>query len=387
MMNKYYLAGIIAVMAPISSHAFNGILLTGTGQVSAGMGGVSIAGGYDRASISENPANLAFQEDGIDTQLSLLSIHSKSNFLGQAVEHKSDQFLPAPGLAITKRFDDKISYGMSVIGSGGSIDYSEPAIHGYSSDEAKTNLTIMTINPTIAYQPLPKLSFGLSFKLGIEQFRAKGVFAGLDYQNNPMFLPSHGNQWAYGLGYTIGSTWNFMPDWYLGLSYMSETEFSKLDGYKEDLLKSSQGQLNLPERYGVGLKYNISESLSLAADFQFINWKDADGLGKDSGFNWQNQKVYRLGMDYKLNQISSIRFGYNHANEVVDSSDTLVSFYANAVANTSWTVGYGHQFDIGKLNLAYEYAPNHHINGTENSRGTNLRNENHVVTLGFSHNF
>ncbi|SST64313.1 fatty acid and hydrocarbon transporter (SalD) [Acinetobacter baumannii] len=143
----------------------------------------------------------------------------------------------------------------------------------------------------------------------------------------------------------------------------------------------------MPERYGIGLKHNLNNQLTLGADFQYINWEDSDGLGKDSGFNWQNQKVYRLGLNYQLNSISSIRLGYNYSNETVDSEHTLVNFYANDVANQSWTIGYGHRFKFGTLNLAYEYAQNNEVRGTGPSIGTNLKNENHVITLGLSKEF
>ena len=386
-MKKYYLAGSLAMLFPLSAHAFNGILLTGTGQVSAGMGGVSIAAGADRTSISENPANLSFQNAGADAQLALLSVHSKANFLGQTEEHKSTQFIPIPSWALVHHVDNQFSIGLSSIGAGASVDYDQSALHGYPADNAKDNLAIVTINPSFSYRPIPELSIGLALNLGIEQFRAKGVLAGTDPQGSPVFLPCHGNQWAYGFGYTLGSTWNFQPDWYLGISYISETQFTKLDGYKEDLLAQSKGRINLPERYGIGLKYNLDNRLTLAADFQYINWEDSDGLGKDSGFNWQNQKVYRLGLDYQLNDTSNIRLGYNHANETVDSKDTLVNFYANDVANQAWTVGYGHRFKFGTLNLAYEYALDNEVKGTGTSLGTNLKNENHVITLGLSKDF
>lgn len=79
-MKRYYLMGSIAMLFPLSAHAFNGILLTGIGQVAAGMGGVSIAGGSDRTSVSENPANLSFQNAGLDAQLALLNVYSTANF-------------------------------------------------------------------------------------------------------------------------------------------------------------------------------------------------------------------------------------------------------------------------------------------------------------------
>ena len=372
---------------PLYAHAFNGVYLTGSGQVSSGMGGVSLAQGVDRTSIQDNPANLSYQNNGADAQISLLNIRSSATFLNQTESFKSDKLIPIPSLAFVKHYDDHLSFGLSLTGAGAAVDYDAPAIQGFPADKAKDNLAIAKASPTVSYKMLPNLSIGASLDLGIEQFRAKGVLAGTDTQGSPIFLGSHGNQWAYGIGGSLGATWEFQPDWWLGASYTSEMRFSKLDQYKDDLLASSQGRINLPERYGIGIKHKLNHQLTLAADILRINWQDADGLGKKGSFNWQNQNVYRAGLDYKYSSKDHIRFGYSHADVVVDSQDTLVNFYANAIANKAWTIGYGRDLGFATLNIAYEYAVNKKIMGSGNSLGTNLSNQNHVFTLGLSKDF
>ncbi len=74
------------------------------------------------------------------------------------------------------------------------------------ADDAKDNLAMSVISPALSYKVLPNLSLGLAINLGAQQFRAKGVLVGEDVSGNPLFLPSHGNQWAYGYGATI-YTW------------------------------------------------------------------------------------------------------------------------------------------------------------------------------------
>ncbi|MCT9980882.1 outer membrane protein transport protein [Acinetobacter sp. I-MWF] len=372
---------------PLYAQAFNGVYLTGSGQVSSGMGGISLAQGMDRTSIHDNPANLSYQNNGVDAQISLLNIRSRATFLNQAEEFKSDKLISIPSLAIIKHFDDRLSFGLSLTGAGAAVDYDKPAINGFPTDKAKDNLAIVKASPTVSYKVLPNLSIGANLDIGVEQFRAKGVLAGMDTQGTPMFLDSHGNHWAYGIGGSLGVTWEFQPNWWLGASYISEMRFSKLKEYKDDLLASSQGRINLPERYGFGINHKFNSQVTLAADLLRINWQDADGLGEKGSFNWQNQNVYRIGLDYKFSPKDHIRFGFSHADVVVDSQDTLVNFYANAIANNAWTIGYGRDFGFATLNLAYEYAVNKKIIGSDNSSGTNLSNQNHVFSLGFSKDF
>ncbi|WP_284085995.1 OmpP1/FadL family transporter [Acinetobacter pittii] len=372
---------------PLYAQAFNGVYLTGSGEVSSGMGGVSLAQGMDRTSIQDNPANLSYQNNGVDAQISLLNIRSRATLLNQTEEFKSDKLIPIPSLALIKHYNDRLSFGLSLTGAGAAVDYDTPAIHGFPADNAKDNLAIAKASPTISYKILPNLSLGASLDMGVEQFRAKGILAGTDTQGTPIFLESYGNQWAYGIGGSLGATWEFQPNWWLGASYISEMRFSKLKKYKDDLLANSQGKINLPERYGVGVKHKLNSQFTLAADILRINWQDADGLGQKGSFNWQNQNVYRIGLDYKYTPKDDIRFGYSHADVVVDSQDTLVNFYANAIANNAWTIGYGRNLGFATLNIAYEYATNKKIMGSSNSSGTNLNNQNHVFTLGFSKDF
>lgn len=369
------------------SYAYNGTLLTATGQISAGTGGVSYGGGFDRSAIADNPANLSYQPSGGDIQMSLLNIRSKASFIDPDTSYKSNQYVPVPSLSVIQHTNSQLSYGVAVVGSGASVDYRQPVVKDGNHATAKDNLAMATINPTISYKITPNLSIGAALQLGVQQFRAKGVIVGMDAQQQAIELPAHGNQWAWGYGYALGTTWQFLPEWTLGASYISETVFSKLDGYQNDLLASSEGRLNLPERFGVGVSYQANKQLKIGMDILQINWQDTNGFGEGTAFNWQDQTVYRIGADYQLNSISSVRIGYSHADSFLDRDYTNANLYTNAIAHQAITVGYGHHLGFVDLNLAYEYDLSSQHNGTNQSKGTNLKNNNHTFTLGFSKAF
>jgi len=369
-----------------ASYAYNGTLLTATGQISSGMGGVSYGGGVDRSSIADNPANLSYQPSGGDIQMSLLNIRSEASFMDSQNQYKSNQYVPVPSLAIVQHAGEKLSYGLAVVGSGASVDYKQALVDGNHA-VAKDNLAVATINPTLSYKLSPELSVGAALHIGLQQFRAKGVIVGMDEHLQAIELPTHGNQWAWGYGYALGATWKFLPQWTAGASLISETVFSKLDGYEDDLLAVSQGRLNLPMRFGFGLAYQPNEKLKLGFDVQRINWQDADGFGKDTAFNWNNQTVYRVGVDYQVNDVASIRMGYSHANRFLNHEYANANIYTNAIAHKALTFGYGHRFAFGDLNLAYEYDFATAENGTGQSYGSNLKNRNNTLTLGFSKAF
>jgi long-chain fatty acid transport protein len=385
MMKKMTLL-LLGLFSPVI-YGYNGTLLTATGQISAAMGGTSYGGGFDRSSIADNPANLSYQASGGDIQMSLLNIRSEASFIDPNIYYQSNQYVPVPSLSLVQHANDKLSYGVAVVGSGASVDYRQSVINGNNYATAKDNLAMATINPTLSYKLSRDLSIGAALHLGAQQFRAKGVIVRQDTQQQAIELPAHGNQWAGGYGFAIGTTWQFHPQWTAGASYISETVFSKLDGYRDDLLAISEGRLNLPERFGIGLSYRPNTQLKIGMDILRINWQDTDGFGRKTAFNWQNQTVYRFGMDYQINQVSSLRAGYSYANSFLDRNYTNANLYTNAIAHKAITVGYGHRFSFADLNLAYEYDLSAQAHGTNQSIDTNLKNHNHTLTLGFSKAF
>ena len=169
----------LCIVSP-ALYAYNGTLLTGTGQISSGMGGVSYGGGVDRSSIADNPANLSYQPSGGDIQLSLLNIHSKASFLDSNHVYKSKQYVPVPSLSVVQHADDKLNYGLAIVGSGTSVDYRGSVTGSSKNATAKDNLAMATINPTLSYKIKPNLSVGAALHLGTQQFRAKGVIVGID---------------------------------------------------------------------------------------------------------------------------------------------------------------------------------------------------------------
>ena len=160
-----------------------------------------------------------------------------------------------------------------------------------------------------------------------------------------------------------------------------------MKGYEDDLLASSKGRLNLPMRIGGGLTYQPNEKLKVGFDILRINWQDTDGFGQGTAFNWDDQTVYRLGVDYKANAVSSVRVGYSPANSFSNTDHTNANLYTNAIAHKAITVGYGHRLPFADLNLAYEYDLSASEKGTGPSVGTNLKNENHTLTFGLAKSF
>jgi len=76
----------------------------------------------------------------------------------------------------------------------------------------------------------------------------------------------------------------------------------RLDGYERDLLAYSDGRLDVPAQYGVGVAWQPTERLTLAADWLRILWGEIKAMQDPNGFRWRNQPVLRFGASWMLDE-------------------------------------------------------------------------------------
>jgi long-chain fatty acid transport protein len=383
---KYLMLHFMASIAP-AALAANGAQLTANGPAAAGMGGVSIALPQDAAAAADNPAGMAEVGTRLDLFGSVIRAESRSSFGAEDNSHVSHVVVPALGLGFNYQFNRQWTFGVSVTGAGLAADYGEPVLPVPGAGEAKANLAVVNTSPTVTYKPTANLALGASTILGLQQFRSSGVVVG-GPGGVPIALPGHGNSWAKGVSAAVGALWHPLPTVTLGASYFSETKFSALSGYKDDLLIGSGGRLNSPGRYGVGIAVRPIEGLTIGLDYLKILWGRAEGYNEPIGFNWRNQNVYRIGVAYRVNDKMTVRTGFSHASSHLDSNHTLANFYANGITNRALTAGVTYELDkSGSLVAAFEYDIPRTLRGTGVSKGTNISTNFQVLTLGYSYKF
>ena len=78
-----------------------------------------------------------------------------------------------------------------------------------------------------------------------------------------------GSDKAYGAGFALGYLGELNDRFSIGLAYSSPIWFQKLDRYR-DLIP--EGRQNMPQVAGAGLAYRLTPAITLAADYQWINW-------------------------------------------------------------------------------------------------------------------
>ncbi len=384
-------AAVVSVSATVfampNAQAFNGIYLSGSGPISSGMGGASVALPQDATAAVDNPAGMSEVGTRVDVFGFLLPIAADSTF-GSSNNHLYSRVnIPSPGLGVNYQIAPQWTVGVAVTGVGVASHYGGPVLPVPGAQEAKTHLAVVNLSPTVTYKPLPNLSVGASLVLGVQQFRLNGILAP-DATGQLQPVPSHGNAWAAGIGAGIGALWTPIPMVSVGASYFTKTRFSALSGYKNDVLAESGGHVDSPSRYGVGIAVRPLPSLTLGVDYLRIEWGKAAGYNMPSSFAWQNQNVVRFGAAYEINSRWTVRAGYSAASSYFDSDHTLANVYGPGISTRAVTAGFTYAIDKkSSITGAFEYGIPRSMTGTGPSTGTNISSHYQAYTLGYSYKF
>lgn len=380
---------VAGLMLPISfsTLATNGSYPTANGVYSSGMGGVSVALAQDTTVAADNPAGMSALGSRADLYGFVLQTESNSTFLSNENKLTSRKTLPAFGGGFNYQLTPKITLGNSINGMAIASDYQKSALPNANFSDAKSMVVTVNSLPTITYKLNDNLAIGASVILGIQMFRAKGVIVA-DNQGNPIELDSHGNAWATGYGGGIGVLWKALPQLNLGASYYTETKFSKLSGYEDDLLADSHGRLNSPPRYSLGFSWGLTDSLTLAGDYVHLAWDKADGYNIPSSFNWGGQDIYRIGGQYQINDSWIVRTGYSHGDSQLNSNNVLANVWAPGINTRAVTAGFTYLMNENQaLSGAFEYNIPNTVKGVGVSSGTNIHSKFNVLTLGYTYKF
>ena len=287
--------------------ATNGDNLIGIGPISRAMGGVGVAAPQDAISaIFANPAAMCFGPYCPGSEATFAGTYfdpkvkskidlSKMGF-GSASEKSQTNAFVSPAIGITAPITDKLRFGIGAYGvSGMGVDYRDtsPVYQNLYSQ-----FQVMKFAPNIAYLITPDLSVGASVSL--------------DYAN--LDLGSGGSP-SYALGLQLGVLYH-LGMFNFGLSYITpqETKHERVFDFDGN---GTLDTLNLesPNTVMFGVSMAPSYAWLIEFDTKWYNWAGATGY---EDFDWQNQWVFALGVQYRPISPLAIRAGFNYAKQPVN---------------------------------------------------------------------
>lgn len=374
-MKKLILASMIATLMTGSIFA-SGFQLNEFGARSMSMGGAFTAIANDPSAIFINPAGIS-QIEGTQISFGSNIIKLKSEFRGilpSVTEYKlKDQTFTPVFLEVTHRLTDDLTFGFGVGNPFGlGTKWDDNWIGRYVTTEI--NIEIFSFTPVVAYKLLDNDGQFLSLSAGLSY-----NYADVDIKKNVNLSPFSqdgkveisGNDGA--LGYTAGILYKPFKDLSIGASYKGQVKYefdaSTKRSAPEQLIAKlpigkTEAKLTTPANLNVGIAYNVTPSLLVSADYQWVGWSSYDSLNMKftdpsslvkeakSGRNYSDSYIIRLGAEYKVNSDIAVRGGlYYDKSPVSDEKLDPTLPDANRIG---YNIGLGYKFsDKFRIDLAY----------------------------------
>ncbi|MDD3528377.1 MAG: outer membrane protein transport protein [Gallionellaceae bacterium] len=408
-----------------AAHATNGMNLEGYGPLAMSMGGASMAYDSGMAAMMNNPATLALTVPGQQLALALHHLGPDVAVQGVAGSGGDSYFMPAIGWG---RKDGRLTYGVGMFAQGGmGTEYGRDTMFSMGTgQEVRSELGVGRLILPLAYEVTPDLALGGSLDyvwamldVGMVATRDQvlgmtGGAAEIGPGNNAYIGFSDDNDFtgkAKGTGWAgkLGLTYKFSPVLTVGASYHSKTRLSDMKTSAEGAEmavydgsgalvpgSASTGKLAVidfqwPETWAVGLAWQATPKLMLAADVRRLNWSDAmqnfrmayNGMTMTMPQQWDDQTVYAIGLQYRPTDRLGLRAGLNYGKNPVP--DAWLHPLFPATVERHYTAGFDYRLsDAGCIAGAVSFAPEvSDVNGM----GMAVTHGQVSAMIGYNHHF
>ena len=388
------------------AHATDGYFSHGYGMKAKGRGGASAAMTTDTFGGANNPATMVWVGDRVDVGVDLFRPDREASrvgsfggagFLdGSADGNDTNNFL-IPEFGYNKLINPDLSLGVTVYGNGGmNTDYASgqldagicaggapsgvPANLLCGSGNLGVNLSQLIIAPTAAYKINPQHSIGVSPLIAYQRFKAYGLQPFGQISSDPANLTNNDYDSSWGLGVRVGWFGKLTDTLSMGASYSTKISMDEFDKYRG--LFAEQGGFDIPENYNIGIAFKAAPNVTIAADYQRINYNKIKSVGNPSnqtpcpgaaclgassasiGFGWQNVDVIKLGVEYAYSNRMLLRAGYNHSDNPIQSRDVTFNILAPGVVQDHVTAGFTYTLESGsEITMAYMHAFKKSVSG------------------------
>ena len=288
-----------------------------------------------------------------------------------------------PEMGFTMPLTESVHVALAVVGNGGmNSTYRENYFSFFGNPPRDSTVGVdmqqLIVPISLAYKVNENHAIGASLVLAETRFRAYGIdsFIPFNISGDNAHLTGVGFDYSYGAGIKVGWLGEFLDDKLtIGLTYASRTYMTNFDKYRG--LFAEQGDFDIPESYGIGIAIKPVKNLVIAADILQINYNkvptignpgpgtNPDGFGPLSGisaldfgvvcpnvqnpyclgfdqgmgFGWENMTVYKLGVQYGVNNKLQVRAGYNYGKTPIPDNQLTFNLLAPATVEHHYSLG------------------------------------------------
>lgn len=400
-------AGLIA---PALAGATDGYFSHGYGMKSLGMGGAGVAVAQEPFGGAVNPGAMAFLGNQWQAGLEWFSPDREASRSGSGPANidagvRSDKrnfFIPEFGANWV--VNPSLVAGITVYGNGGmNTDWPggqipaqsacaqfNPAPGPYNllcgNDALGVDLQQLMVAPYVAWKFHPDHAVGLAPVLAYQIFKAYGLqaFDNPGLSTAPGKVTNLGHDDAFGFGARVGYMGTFGPV-SVGLAYQTKVRMDEFSDYRG--LFAEAGGFDIPASVLAGLAWRPLPQLLLALDWERIYYSDVRAVANPSaligacammgqrdaclggsngaGFGWTDVDVWKLGVQYAIDERWTVRAGYNRSENPIRPQDVTFNILAPGVMEDHYTLGATYAIDRQSTLTGFAMvAPSVSVSGT-----------------------
>lgn len=386
-----------------SSLATNGYWTHGFGPKSKSMAGACVAMSFGAMCAASNPGSLAVVGNRFEMGMAVFSpdrgFKADDNAMSPpyasmpagTYESANDLFF-IPHVAYNQMLDEVSSIGFAFGGNGGmNTEYGSDVFRnfnnpmGSATSPAGVDMMQAFLGITYSRKLNEQHSIGITPIVAVQAFEAYGLEPFKALSVAPDKVTGNGHDYAYGGGIKFGWLWQVNSQLNIGASYQSRLWMTEFDDYKG--LFAEGGDFDVPSNLDLGFAYKATPDVTLAFNYQRINYSEVAALGNAAdmafvepkpylgcddclGFGWDDVNVYKFGVQWVLDPEWTVRAGYSYASDTFSGSQALFNIIAPAVVKEHFTFGFGKTLSPNsELNVAFSYMPENTVYGTNPNTG------------------
>jgi long-chain fatty acid transport protein len=337
-LNKSKLAVAVAAAAgltfSVGANATNGIIQAGNGMVAHGLGGAGLSNAGEASAGMDNPALISQTGDAINVAWSIFmpdrEIEQPAATGGALVVSDSTQFA-IPQAAFTSKINNDMSWGIMAYAMGGMNTNYRTNVFGAGVPEG-VNLQGLIIAPTLSYAFSKNFSAGASLLIGQASMTGRNLFSAYGLPNGT-FEDS-----AMGYGVKLGVDYKITDGISVGAMVQPQMQMDEFKGFKTFLNNfgyTGDASIPLPNEFGIGAKFAAGKSMDIVADVLYYQWSGNDVF---DFFGWEDQIVYKIGLEFRPSEAWALRVGFNYAESPIkgDNQTAPIPAFGGATANAAY---------------------------------------------------
>ncbi len=343
MNKKLIIAATISALVSSTSviYATNGDQMLGVTATQWGMAGAVVAAPQDSGTIMTNPAGLSLleiEDVRFDMGFGFLNPPRKAN----GIDSDSDLYM-IPSGSVAFKVDEKLTLGMGMAGlSGMGVDFSDIVESAPGNQNVVTTKQFFKVAPGFSYQMNDKLALGAALNIDYQSLAMDMDMSAAG--GSEMHLPQ---KQVYGFGFSLGAIYKISDALQFGASYISKQSMGSFDWNTSD--GDFSMTMDAPEILTMGIAYQ-ADGLLVEADIKHIGFSDVLDVVELStpnpampimpmAFGWDDQIVFALGVQKKINDKTTIRAGFNYGESPIGEEDVNTNLGSLAITERHLSLG------------------------------------------------